>query len=201
MKMMKTVIYTQRVEIVESYQERRDCADQNITRFLEACSYLPVPVPNVISNLEVFVETINPAGIILTGGNSLVKYGGMAPERDKTDHQLIEIALRKNIPLYGFCRGMQSVLDYFGCELENVQGHVAMRHDVDGEWGRMEVNSFHNQACKELKDPLQIMARTEDGVIEAAAYPDKNIVVTMWHPEREEPFRKEDIQRVRNLFG
>lgn len=201
MKMMKIVIYTQRVEIVESYQERRDCADQNITRFLEACSYLPVPVPNVISNLEVFVETINPAGIILTGGNSLVKYGGMAPERDKTDHQLIEIALRKNIPLYGFCRGMQSVLDYFGCELENVQGHVAMRHDVDGEWGRMEVNSFHNQACKELKGPLQIMAKTEDGVIEAAAYPDKNIVVTMWHPEREEPFRKEDIQRVRNLFG
>lgn len=199
--MKRAVVYTQRVEIVESYQERRDCADQNIPRFLEACGYLPVPVPNVISDLEMFVEAVSPAGILLTGGNSLNRYGGTAPERDKTDYRLIEIALRKNIPLYGFCRGMQSVLDYFGCELENVQGHVAVWHDVDGEWGNLEVNSFHNQACKKLKNPLQIMARTEDGVIEAAAYPEKNMVVTMWHPEREEPFREEDIQRVRDLFG
>ena len=119
--MKRAVVYTQRVEIVESYQERRDCADQNIPRFLEACGYLPVPVPNVISDLEMFVEAVSPAGILLTGGNSLNRYGGTAPERDKTDYRLIEIALRKNIPLYGFCRGMQSVLDYFGCELENVQ--------------------------------------------------------------------------------
>ncbi len=199
--MKRTVIYTQRVEIVENYQERRDCADQNIPRFLETCGYLPVPVPNVISDLEMFVETVSPAGIMLTGGNSLVKYGGTAPERDETDWKLIEIALRKNIPLYGFCRGMQSVLAYFDCELENVQAHVAVRHHVNGQWGSMEVNSFHNQACRELKIPLCVMARTEDGVIEAAAYPEKNIVVTMWHPEREEPFRQEDIQRVRELFG
>lgn len=45
------------------------------------------------------------------------------------------------------------------------------------------------------------MAVTEDGVIEAAAYPEKNIIVTMWHPEREKPFREEDMQRVKHLFG
>lgn len=199
--MKKTVIYTQRVEIIEGYQERRDCADQNIPLFLEACGYLPVPVPNVISDLAILVETINPAGIVLTGGNSLVKYDGTAPERDETDYRLIEIALKKNIPLYGFCRGMQSVLDYFGCELENVQGHVAVRHIVDGEWEHMEVNSYHNQACRELKEPLQAMARTEDGVVEAASYPEKNMIVTMWHPEREKPFKDTDIERVRKLFG
>lgn len=199
--MKRVVIYTQRVEIVEGYQERRDCADQNIPLFLETCGYLPIPVPNVISDLEAFVQTIKPAGIVLTGGNSLVKYGGTAPERDETDCQLIEIALWKNIPLYGFCRGMQSVLDYFDCELVNVQGHVAKRHTVNGVWGSMEVNSFHNQACKELKNPLQVMAKTEDGVIEAAAYPEKNIVVTMWHPERENPFRDTDVERVKKLFG
>ncbi|MDE7177502.1 MAG: gamma-glutamyl-gamma-aminobutyrate hydrolase family protein [Lachnospiraceae bacterium] len=199
--MKRVAIYTQRVEIVESYQERRDCADQNIPLFLEACGYLPIPVPNVISDLEAFVQTIEPAGIVLTGGNSLIKYGGTAPERDETDHQLIEIALRKNIPLYGFCRGMQSVLDYFGCELVNVQGHVAKRHTVNGVWGSMEVNSFHNQACKEVKNPLRVMAKTEDGVIEAVAYPEKNIVVTMWHPEREKPFQDKDIERFKELFG
>lgn len=30
----KIVLYTQRVEVVESYGERRDCADQEIPRFL-----------------------------------------------------------------------------------------------------------------------------------------------------------------------
>ncbi len=199
--MKRIVIYTQRVEVVESYGERRDCADQNIPLFLETCGYLPVPVPNVISELDVFVETVRPVGIVLTGGNSLIKYGGTAPERDKTDQQLIEIALQRDIPLYGFCRGMQSVLDYFACEMENVQGHVAVRHTVEGEWGGVEVNSFHNQACREVKNPIQVMARTEDGVIEAAAYPEKRIVVTMWHPEREKPFRETDMERVRKLFG
>lgn len=199
--MKRTVIYTQRVVIIESYQERRDCADQSIPLFLETCGYIPVPVPNVISDLEAFVETVNPVGIVLTGGNSLVKYGGTAPERDDTDFRLIEIALRRNIPLYGFCRGMQSVLDYFGSELENVNGHVAVRHDVNGEWGNIDVNSFHNQACRTLKAPLQVMAVTEDGVIEAATYPEENIVVTMWHPERETPFREMDVERVKKLFG
>lgn len=199
--MKRTVIYTQRVEIVESYKERRDCADQNIPLFLEKCGYISVPISNVLSDLDLFVDAVRPVGIVLTGGNSLVQYGGTAPERDETDRRLIGISLRKNIPLYGFCRGMQSVLDYFGCELETVQRHAAVRHIVNGEWGNMEVNSFHNQACMELKKPLQVMAKTEDGVIEAAAYPEKNVVVTMWHPERESPFRDMDVERVRKLFG
>ncbi len=198
--MEKIVIYTQRIEIVKSYGERRDCADQRIPQFLETCGYIPVPVSNVISDLAVFVNTVNPTGILLTGGNSLEKYGGDAPERDRTDHRLIDIALHKNIPLYGFCRGMQSVLDYFGCSLENVAGHAAVRHMVYGIWGKQEVNSYHNQACRELKKPLQVMEQTEDGVVEAASYSEKKIVVTMWHPEREMPFQEADIARVRKLF-
>ena len=71
----KIVLYTQRVEIVSSYRERRDCADQNIPRFIEVCGYLPVPVPNVLSIAKCMVEQMQPRGIILTGGNSLTKYG------------------------------------------------------------------------------------------------------------------------------
>ena len=199
--MKGTVIYTQRVEIVEGYRERRDCADQNIPLFLEACGYIPVPVSNVVSDLESFVEKTAPVGIMLTGGNSLVKYEGTAPERDRTDRELIGIAIKKKIPLYGFCRVMQSVLDYFGCKLETVEGHVAVRHTLHGEWGSITVNSYHNQACKEVKKPLQATAKTEDGVIEAAVCSENDIIVTMWHPEREIPFREADIERVKNLFG
>lgn len=199
--MGKIVIYTQRVEVIESYQERRDCADQNIPRFLEICGYIPVPVPNVVQKLHEFVEDIHPVGILLTGGNSLVRYGGTAPERDVTDRSLLELALEKKLPVYGFCRGMQSILDYFGCELENIGNHVAVNHEVQGEWGVFKVNSYHNQACRRVKAPLQIMEMSADGVVEAVESPQHKIVATMWHPEREIPFAEADIERVRRLFG
>lgn len=197
----KIVIYTQRVEIVESYQERRDCADQNIPRFLAACGCLPVPTPNVMEDPAVYVESLRPSGIVLTGGNSLQKYGGTAPERDHTDACLIRAAIDNRIPIYGFCRGMQSILDYFGCELEDIKNHVAVRHQVHGVWGDFEVNSYHNQGCREVMPPLQIMAQTEDGIVEAISSEKYSVMATMWHPERENPFKGGDVQRVRKFFG
>ncbi len=197
----KVIIYTQRVEEVKSYQERRDCADQNIPRFLEACGYLPIPVSNVLRNPAELAERLQPSGIVLTGGNSLQKYGGNAPERDFTDHCLIEAALENEIPIYGFCRGMQSILDYFGCRLENVPNHVAVRHQVHGMWGNFEVNSYHNQACMEISERLQIAAQTADGVIEAVVSGEYQIMATMWHPERENPFADKDMRRVQEFFG
>jgi putative glutamine amidotransferase len=198
---MKVILYTQRVEIVKSYGERRDCADQNIPRFIEACGYLPIPLPNVWSVAEETFDKLQPAGIILTGGNSLEKYGGDAPERDEVEQKLLDYAIKHAIPVYGFCRGMQVILDYYGCKLCNVSGHVAVHHKISGELGEFEVNSFHNQACLCVEKPLEILAQTEDGVIEAVCDKEKHILATMWHPEREQPFTAEDKKRVRELFG
>lgn len=197
---MKIVLYTQRVEVIEGYGERRDCADQNIPRFIEACGYLPIPLPNIKSIAEKMVEQMQPEGIILTGGNSLVKYGGNAPERDEAEKSILHIALERDIPVYGFCRGMQVILDYFGCELEQVREHVAVRHRIFGELGELVVNSFHNQACCHIKSPMEVLAESEDGVIEAVRHKGKHILGTMWHPERETPFRVLDMQRVQMLF-
>ena len=47
---MKKIIYTQRVEIVESYNERRDCADVEIAKLIWECGFLPVPVNNIRQN-------------------------------------------------------------------------------------------------------------------------------------------------------
>lgn len=199
---MQPVIYTQRVEIVTEYQERRDCADQRIADFISACGFLPVPVPNREGMAENFIKRIKPSGIILTGGNSLIEYGGNAPERDAMDKRLIEIAVRDSIPLYGFCRGMQSILNYFGNKLIEVEGHVALRHLIQGKAGICEVNSYHKQACVQLSNNcgLNILAQTSDGVIEAVCHEKFSIIGTMWHPEREKDFDINDINRVRKLF-
>lgn len=45
---------------------------------------------------------LKPAGIVFTGGNSLTKYGGDAPERDETEYAMLKLALQYNIPVYGF---------------------------------------------------------------------------------------------------
>ena len=199
---MDIVVYTQRVEIVESYNERRDCADQRISDFIYHCGYAPVALPNDANQVESIVEEIHPTGIILTGGNSLVKYGGNAPERDETDRFLIQYAIDNSIPLYGFCRGMQSILDYWKCELVTVDGHVAVRHIVSGDEGRIEVNSYHNQGCIKLSgDELVAELRANDGVIEKVRHTTYPIIGTMWHPEREDTFTKRDIDMVKKIFG
>ena len=197
---MEAVIYTQRVEIIEEYRERRDCADQRIADFIYACGFLPIPVANKSELVQLLINTIHPAGIILTGGNSLVQYGGNAPERDRMDRALIEIAIKNNLALYGFCRGMQSILDYFGNTLTNVKGHVAVCHTLqNGD----TVNSYHNQACTTLKKDcgLVIVDQLEDGVIESVCHETLPIVGTMWHPEREENFLERDLNRVKELFN
>lgn len=209
-KAMKSVLVTQRVEIIESYKERRDCADQRISEFISCCGYLPLLVPNNPDIVKKIIEEVNPAGIILTGGNSIVKYGGNAPERDDTDKILLEESSHRKIPLYGFCRGMQSILDYFGETLVNVGGHVAVRHALtwqknsilDAKRIPQEANSYHNQGCMGLmKKELLCAARSEDGVIEAVIHKELPILGTMWHPEREALFRRTDIDLVRFIFG
>lgn len=199
---MQPVIYTQRVEIEETYQERRDCADQRIAEFIHVCGFLPVPVPNKSVIAETFIRDIHPVGIILTGGNSLCAYGGNAPERDAMDEALLMLAVKYGISLYGFCRGMQSVLHYFGNELMHVEGHVAVRHMVTEKNNRYTVNSYHRQACMKLKEGcgLTVISTSEDGVIEAVRHEKYSVLATMWHPEREESFSIRDIERVKKLF-
>lgn len=199
---MRPVIFTQRVEIVEAYGERRDAADQRVADFIYTCGFLPVPLPNDPAKAEKIFHALPPAGIILTGGNSLVKYGGNAPERDGTDKALLELAVKTKVPLYGFCRGMQSILDYFGNELVEVKEHVAVRHEVTGAEESQEVNSYHNQGCLEIiSAELEALLKTDDGVIEKIRHRSLPILGTMWHPERETPFREEDKAMVRDLFG
>lgn len=200
---MKKIIYTQRVEIVESYGERRDCADVEIAKLIWECGFLPVPVNNIPDKIQVFLEQIKPDGMILTGGNDLSKYGGNAPERDETEKKMIEYSVKNDVPLYGFCRGMQMIADYFGAELAKVERHVAVRHQLEGNapWNGRTVNSFHNMAVKAAADDLIIEARSEDGVIEAVRVRDKRIYGTMWHPERERPYEKDDIQFIKHIFS
>ena len=82
---MKKVIVTQRVDVITEYSERRDAIDQRWVDLLLSIDIFPIFVSNNISYVKYLFENENIDGVLLTGGNSLLKYGGNAPERDSVE--------------------------------------------------------------------------------------------------------------------
>jgi len=198
---MTLVAVTQRVTVEPRYGERRDCLDQAWTRFLLACGLYPVPIPNNKPAARALCSGAAIDGILLTGGNDLVAYGGDAPERDETECALLDLAEQQDIPVIGVCRGMQMIQHRLGIKLQRVEGHVTphQRITIDGEPG--EVNSYHNFAAMQTLPPLEPWAFAEDGVVEAVRSPDHRLVGVMWHPERMPAFAAADIALFRRVFG
>ncbi len=189
---MKAVLLSQRVDVLSERGERRDAVDQRLVAWLAACGFLALPVPNRPESIEDYWQLLQPAGVVLSGGNDLANYGGNAPERDATERALLGLAMTHGVPLFALCRGAQLLLDAFGNGLEKVEGHVATRHHLTLNGQPHEVNSYHQWGCRELHAPLQVLARSDDGVIEAFEHQQLPIVGVMWHPEREAQFNPID---------
>jgi putative glutamine amidotransferase len=52
---------------------------------------------------------------------------------------------------------------------------------------QLRINSFHHQAVKELGRDLRVVARAEDGLVEAIEHESRSWVLgVQWHPERGE---------------
>ena len=200
---MKIILYTERVEVVKAYQETRDCADRRIPEFLEACGFLPIPAPNRLEIIRAYMRELSPNGAFLTGGNNLVQYGGNSPERDAVDSFFIEQAIDYGFPVFGICRGMQSILDYFNVPLHKVQGHVATTHAILYKDEMRRVNSYHTLSAKteDISFPLRVVGNSMEKVAEAIEREGAPLKGIMWHPEREEPFCQEDIEMVRTFFN
>jgi N5-(cytidine 5'-diphosphoramidyl)-L-glutamine hydrolase len=106
----------------------------------------------------------------------------------------------RRLPALGICRGMQMMAVWSGVKLSPVTGHVRTRHSLRGEVSG-DVNSFHNLALSDCPPDFVVIARSEDGSIEAIRHTSLLWEGWMWHPEREETFASQDIRRLKMLFG
>ena len=206
---MKKIAITQRVYETSSSKERRDALDQRWTEFLMSVDLLPLLLPNQLGCAQKILEENQIDGILLTGGNSLVSYGGDAPERDKLEFFLLDWAMRKNIPLLGVCRGMQVIQESFKNKLEKVSNHVGKRHTLEVNQGcRLsdvvkslpDVNSYHDFGTQEVSGKLISIATSLDGVVMAVEHNEKQVFGVMWHSEREYPFREQEKNLFRKVF-
>ena len=193
---MKTVAVSQRIDAFPDRNETRDALDQRMMFFIQACGFMPFPVPNTLKgSVCQWLDTLQPAAIVLSGGNDI----GHCAERDFTDLSLLKYAWERRLPLLGICRGMQMIGHWAGVELEKVNGHVNTRHLIIGSISK-EVNSFHNFSLATCPKNFSVLARSEDEKIEAIRNLSSPWEGWMWHPEREKKFSDVDIQRVRALF-
>jgi putative glutamine amidotransferase len=124
----------------------------------------------------------------------------LAPERDGPELELIDAALRDDVPLLGICRGMQLLnVARGGTLVQDLPGHVTRpghfeAHEIRTTRGtraaailgeRVTVMSGHHQGIDELGGGLVVAARTLDRAIEAIEDPDRRFAVgVLWHPEQ-----------------
>ena len=171
-------------------------------------------------------------GLILSGGpdinprrygeEPLAGLGEVDEALDQMELLAAGMAIERDLPLLGICRGIQVLNVALGGTLyQDIPSQVPAgichtphadkavnTHTVQVEPGSMLnrilgepeiwVNSQHHQALKAVARGLAVTARARDGIVEAVELPGRGFVAgVQWHPEgtwREDPFSQK-------LFG
>tara|TARA_B100001063_G_C16720190_1_gene533087 strand:- start:253 stop:888 length:636 start_codon:yes stop_codon:yes gene_type:complete len=207
---MKKILITQRLISNQSYYEIREALDTNYSKLLSKSGFLPIALPYEINFIDYFNE-FNISGILLTGGNDLNSFSSnpLSEQRDIYEKNLITFAIEKNIPIFGICRGLQIIAEYFGSTFKKVLGQVNTRHTIkynnnsslSKELKNIDkVNSFHNFAIDDLGEELKVSATNESGMIKAIEHKKYKIFAQMWHSERKAIFSENEIKLIQNFF-
>jgi gamma-glutamyl-gamma-aminobutyrate hydrolase PuuD len=158
-------------------------------------------------------------GLLLTGGGDvhpglygrpedLGKSKRVDERRDEFEFELLDRALEDGLPVFGVCRGMQTINVFLGGSLvpdlvsAGFDDHTSPAnratthrisivpnstlHALAGKT-EIEVNSYHHQAVERPGRGLAASASSSDGVIEAVEWAMKDrmpfLAAVQWHPE------------------
>lgn len=141
------------------------------------------------------------------GEEPLPEIGIFRPEIDDAWLKAGRYALEHKLPMFGICKGHQTLNVLMGGslyqDLSHYEGKVIqhlqkydrtyLTHHVEVEEGtrlaaifgagKLKTNSMHHQAVKALGKGLKVTARAEDGIIEGIEDEEGLILGVQWHPE------------------
>ncbi len=112
---------------------------------------------------------------------------------DEITLQAINYCVQHNKPILGICKGQQILNVAFGGTLkQDIPNHRRVLHNIkiegknllDDYMGENYLSgSRHHQCIDKLGKDLTVIARAEDGTIEAIMHNTKKIIGVQWHPE------------------
>jgi len=208
---MKKIAITQRLIANDTYFEIREALDVDYAKLLSTCGFLPIVLPYEIA-FEQYFDELNIEGVLLTGGNDLssCQENELSEKRDNFEKKLLTYSLQNNIPIFGICRGMQVIAEYFGSTLYKVKNQVNIKHSLkvnkDSKYkvyldSLKKVNSYHQFGIDVLAEELIISAKSEDCIIKALEHKKYKIFGQMWHTEREKPFVSKELTLIKDFFN
>lgn len=147
-------------------------------------------------------------GLIIPGSGTKVNpsYYGQEPmdpppEYDEYafDSAVMDYFVKQNKPVLGICAGHQAINIYFGGTIEYITNdgtrpHYTGPHPVNIKPGsfvydalkteRTEINSFHVMYTDVIGEGLEVVAISDDGIVEAVQHKEKKVFGVQWHPEK-----------------
>jgi putative glutamine amidotransferase len=143
----------------------------------------------------------------LYGGRAHPEVYGLDPERDASDLELARLLVEQRIPALCICRGLQVLnVAHGGTLVEHLPDEVGLRVRHSGAerayvphavqlapgsrlaalLGRTSIEpaSSHHQAVRAPAPGFDVVARAEDGTIEALEHREhERLIAVQWHPE------------------
>jgi anthranilate synthase len=109
--------------------------------------------------------------------------------------QTIEQLIKKKIPIFGVCLGLQGIVEYFGGVLDTLSypmhGKQSLIQLLDskgifhGLSDTFYAGRYHSLYARrnELPDSLEVTALSDDGIVMAIAHKDLPVYAVQFHPE------------------
>ena len=187
--------------IKKHYKNYCDFVDYYWINFFEKKKINFIVLPNskiaTASILNKFKKKIDI--VILQGGNDIYTKNKTINKRHAIEKYVIDFSIKNKLPVLGLCRGMQVLNLFFGGKLIKVKNHMRSFHQIKYfnknnflKKRVLKVNSFHNFGInkKILGTNLETIAVAPDNTIEEFKHLKYKIYGTMWHPERENNYKK-----------
>ena len=193
--------------------------NQTYIRALIASGATPLMIPPGLDSaaLEALCQRLD--GLLLTGGADidpalygeprLPECGEIEPERDEMELALTRMALARDLPTFGICRGMQTLNVACGGTLYQdiaaqrpealphaqtalPRNHLAHPVVVERDSRlhallgaeELRVNSLHHQAVSRPGEGVRLVGWAPDGIAEAMELPGRRFAIAVqYHPE------------------